>query len=259
MGATSGASILTAPHLLTSSSVWYVSSTIGVDAGGTRGKDSVRPLATTAQAMTNSATGDWIVYLPNHAETFTAVVSVTGARIFASAGTGSARARISRGTNVALFTFAADGCQLNNIYFPQSLAAAATTRVNLGSSDSVINNCYFECGANDTGAAMDFNSGTNIRIVDTTFISTATLLTAQPSLAIQNSGANSNVVMDRVTFDGGTVGWSNQSAFSLSNVITRLSATDIDLLRDSDMTLTGATTGFIQIRNKSGSSRIVWP
>lgn len=260
LGLSSGSALLTAGHMLTSTNVWYVHSGTGSDAAGPRGKDQVRPLATTAQAMTNSSAGDWIVYLSGHTETITSSVAIGGARVFASAGIGNDRARITRGANIVLFGVSAAGVWFDNIYFPQSTVAAASTRINMGAQGK-ISGCYFECGANDTGAAVDIGGSVGVQIVgDTYFVSTGTALTAQPSIAVQNSiNTATDLTMDKVVFNGGSVGWSNQFAFQGTQNIARIAATNIDLLNDSDMTITSGSSGFIQVRNKSGSSRIVWP
>jgi hypothetical protein len=61
-----------------------------------------------------------------------------------------------------------------------------------------------------------------------------------------------------VQFDGGTTGWGISNAILGVAAVTRLRALNIDLLNGSDVDLVTATTGFIAVRYKSGSSRVTW-
>jgi hypothetical protein len=65
--------------------------------------------------------------------------------------------------------------------------------------------------------------------------------------------------METVVFDGGTTGWSNQAAFNVTGTMVGLRATNIDLLNDSDMLMTTGSSGYVSIRNYSGSARVTWP
>lgn len=260
VGGSTGADLATVSPLLTSGDIWYVSSAIGVDAASPRGKERIRPLATLAQAHTNAAAGDIIVCLSGHSETLTAAQTFSKAGIILlGEGTGSSRPKFTRNGNVVLFDVTAAGVILWNIYFVASASASANSRVRLAGAADYIYNCYFESGANDTGPATETVTGaSDINIVDTTYISTATLLTAQPESAIKVTNALSTLELDNVTIDGGSTGWSNPYAFNGAAAITRIWAQNIDLLHDSDVTLATGTTGHWNTRNTSGSARVVW-
>lgn len=241
---------------------WYVSSTNGSDAASPRGRDRTRPLATIAQAYTNATNGDWIVMLANHNENIGAALTCTKHAItFVGEGQGSSRPRLTRTANVALFNFTtATLNRFENIYFPQSTVAAATNRIVFNNAGHQIADCYFESGANDTGSVVQFTTGVDhVTIEDTYFVSTATSVSAQPGYAIDVVNAPNALRMNRVTFDGGTTGWSQQAAFLVTGSISNLRATNIDLLNDSDMLLTTGSSGYIAVRNTTGSARITWP
>jgi hypothetical protein len=261
-GGSVGSTHATLSRLMSTGTAWYVHSGTGVDAVSPRGKDRTRPLATTAQAYSNATNGDFIVYLSGHVENLSAILICNKHRItFFSEGQGSSRARLGRTANMVSFTVTTGlANRWENIYFPASAVAAASARFNIPSAGHVISNCYFESGANDTGPVVRLDTGGDyVSIEDTTFISTATLVTAQPSHAVEIANNPTDLRMETVVFDGGTTGWSNQAAFNVTGTMVGLRATNIDLLNDSDMLMTTGSSGYVSIRNYSGSARVTWP
>lgn len=264
IGGTTGGYLTTLLPLRSSVDVWYVHSGTGSDAASPRGKQRNYPLATLAQALTNATTDDIIVCLSGHTETLTASqvfgVAEPGITVIGE-GLGASRPKFTRNFNGVMFDIQADDIVLENLYFPASgtASAASRTRTN-GVNRTIIENCYFECGSNDTGAAYDIVSGSgSITIRNTTFISTAAAPASAPALGITAPAGLGLLTMYRVTFDGGSSGWSNPYAFSsTTTAITRLRATEIDLLNDSDMLIHSGSTGYITIRNKSGSAKVDW-
>lgn len=261
IGGTSGSELATAGSFIASGQVWYVHSTTGADAVSPRGLDRARPLATLAQAYTNASAGDTICFLSGHAETLTAqqVLGKSDLKLI-SEGTGSNRARFTRNANMVMFDLIDfGGVVLSNLYFPESTTTSASSRVRSAVGAVQIRDCYFECGAKDTGAAFETVSGAaTLRVINTSFVSTATSLSAQPHSAIKVTNALTDLDLEAVVFSGGTVGWSNQFAFNGAAAISRLRGWSVDLLLDSDLTLATSTTGFLIVRNKSGSARVVW-
>lgn len=258
-GGSTGDSLATASQLDLSGHIWYVHSVTGSDAASPRGRERVRPLATLAQAYTNAAAGDIIDLLSGHTETLTAsqTLAKAGLRIV-SEGTGSSRARFTCNGAVVMFDITAAGTLLGNLYFVQSATAPTPARVQVAAAGCNVRGCYFECGANDTVEAMRLASGADhFGLRDTTFISTATSVTAQPESAIAVTAAISDLTLDNVVLDGGTTGWSNPFTFDGQAAITRLAATNLDLLRDSDMTVATGSVYTVGIRNRSGSARVV--
>lgn len=261
IGGSTGSELATAAPLYASGDVWYVLSTSGSDAASPRGKERERPLATLAQAHTNAAAGDTIVLLSGHSETLTAAQTFNKAGLnVVGEGSGSTRPRFTRNGNVVMFDVTAAGVTFENIYFVASASASALSRLRTAAVTTVIKNCYFECGASDTGPATEYITGAGqATISDTFYVSTATVVTAQPDSAIKVTNAVTDIVLNDVTIDGDDFGWSNPFAFNGAAAITRLRANNINLLNNSDMTLaTGTVTSYITVNNSSGSARIVW-
>lgn len=258
MGAASGGSLVVAKNLNTTGDVWYVDFTNGVDAVSPAGLSRYNPLKTVAQAITNAADENDIVFLPNHAETLTAVQNVAKKIRFHSEGTGAARARFTRNAAAAiLFNVTGARCEFRDLYFVQSAQANAAARVTIGAGSALFKNCYFECGASDTGPAVDLiTAADRTRFEGNTFISVST--TTRPSMALRLSNAMTDIRLDGDVFDGGTVGWSNQYALdATAAIITDIRAEALSLLRDSDIGLINGSSGFFQIGVASGSSRVV--
>lgn len=260
VGGTTGADLATAAPLYASGTVWYVSSVSGTDAASPAGQDRVKPLATLAQAHTSASAGDVIVLLSGHTETLTAAQTFSKAGILLlGEGSGSSRPRFTRNGDVNMFDVTAAGVAIWNVFFVASTTASTKSRLRTAAVATLARDCYFECGANDTGPAFETVTGASqIRVRDTTYVSTATSVTAQPHSAIKVTNALTDLDLDGVVLSGGTVGWSNQYAFNGAAAITRLWAIDLDLLADSDVTLATGTSGYIAVRYKTGSARVVW-
>lgn len=262
IGGSSGSSLATGVRLEASGSVWYVHSGTGSDAGTPRGKERIRPLATLAQAYTNASAGDIICFLAGHTETITSAQTLNKEGLtLIGEGTGSNRPKFTRdvAANGRLFNITAINTVLDNLYFPQSTTASTGGRINFGAVGCQMLNCQVDCGANDTGAALELNSS-DARIYNTSFTSTATLLTAQPESAINVALPIANLELDTVVFDGGTTGWSNPYAMypTAGGALTRFRAYAVDMLNDSDVEIHSSSTGYFNVRNRSGSARVVW-
>lgn len=258
IGGTAGATLATISPLYASGTVWYVHSASGTDAVSPRGKDRSRPLATLAQAITNASAGDIIVCLSGHSQTLTAIqtISLAGLTILGE-GSGSNRPTFTRNANDELFDITGAGVWLDNLYFPASSTSTALGKVRTAAAGTQVTNCLFEAGANDTGPQLETVTGASaVRVYSTTFTSTST--TSAPLSGIQVTNALSDMTLDTVVFDGGTVGWSDYAAIQGLGAITRLRAVNIDLLNDSDISLATGSTGYIHTRNKSGSARVIW-
>lgn len=258
-GEPAGDTLLQAKPILTSGDVWYVLSTTGVDAAAPAGKQRLKPLATLAQALTNSADGDDIVFLAGHAQTLTVVTTIAKRVRLIGGGTGASRPRFTRNAAAAkLFDITVSRVQLRNLYFVQDTQADSVALVTVGGTECRIKDCYLEGGAFNTGPLIDIvTGGDRCRLDGTTLISVATLVTAQPSMAIRVANAVTDLVTDGLIIDGGTVGWSNQFAMdATAAVTTNLFMENTSLLRDSDIGLNASTTGLVHIGTSSGSVRV---
>lgn len=262
-GGVVGAELATLAPLYTSGNIWYVHHT-GSDAASPRGKERIRPLATIEQAFTNSATYDTVVCLEGHQQSVSAVITTMkqGQRLIGE-GSGASRPRFTRAVNDELFDFAARGIYLDNLYFAAGTVASALPKVKLTQSVGTtwVNNCYFECGGNDTGTGLSVNLSAGTRITNCNFVSSSTSTSSQPgSGLVLTGGTAQDVVLDNVVFDGGASGWSNPYAMDFSAGAAELYATNIDLLNDSDVFLATGTTGHFHVRNTTPgrSARVVW-
>ena len=254
-GGTLGAEMATRSPILATGACWYVSSS-GSDAYA--GTDRTKPFATLATAYTAASAGDTIILLAGHTQTITVAVTLakTGLRIRGE-GSGTNRPTLSCGAAIAMLDITAAGVWIENIYFPAS-SAAPTARIRTAAAASRIRNCYLECGASDTAASIKLVTGAGTcRIEDTTLVSVATDVTAQPAIGIEIANAASDVDLKSVVFDGGTTGWSD-FALKGTAAITRLYGVDVSFLNDSDYSFATGTSGELHISNRSGGSRGVW-
>jgi len=232
---------------------WYIHRSGSDVAPGT---DRIRPLATTAQAVINAAAGDTLIFLEGHSETLAVAQTLAKALYLVSEGSGSTRAAFTANGAVAMFDVTSAGVWFENLYFPQS-SVAPTARIRVGAAECAVLSCDFDCGALDTGAALKLVTGWGTtRVEGCTFLSTATAVTAQPLAGIEVANAGNGLWMVNDTFDGGTVGWSDY-AFKMTAAVTRLHATDLSLLRGSDVFWATGSSGRIYVKDKSGTARLV--
>ncbi len=241
--------------------VWYVHSGTGVDSASPRGLEAKAPLATLGQAITNAANDDMIVLLSGHSQTVSSGITVNKKLTIVGEGTsgGKPAATLRRSADVALLTITALYVSLRNIYFPTDTVACSTNiRVDAQIEDTVIEGCYFEIDGNSTGFAWALVLGHHAHVKDCTFVSSATSGASRPVQALLNLGKD-GVVMDGVTLDGGTYGWATY-AVTFSGQTEMFRITGLRLLRGSDFDVSGATpnTGFIQIVEATGGSRVEW-
>lgn len=164
------------------------------------------PVATLAQAITNSAANGVIIIGEGSSELLGSSQSIganTGLAIF-GCGTGSSRPRYTCTGTVEMLNLAASGAWLEGIYFPAS-TAAATSRVTIGADGITVKDCYFECGASDTNRALRVRGIS--RIEGCSFVVTA----SRPAIGVEVDAATSDVTLVDCVFDGGSYGWSDYS------------------------------------------------
>lgn len=265
IGGLLGDSLDTCRPLQTTGNVWYVSSQIGVNAASPRGQDRARPLATVAQAQTNATDDDIICCLSGHAETFVAVLSITKRLVIVGEGVSSGVPLVSFTNNSGggvLFNLTATNVELRNLYFPPSLQPdGAAPKVFVGGASARIRGCYFGQGATDASAGVVVDAN-GCRIENTTFISIATLLTAQPGLALKVlAGASvTDLAVENCVVSGGAVGFSNYAAIDLSSAtsVARANFDNLNLLLGADLEMGTGTTGRVNIQLATGGSRVHW-
>src|SRR3990167_2596096 len=250
-GGTTGDTWATCEPLYMSGAIWYVHSSTGTDAAAPAGKNREKPLATLAQAVTNAADNDVIVFLSGHAETLTSAQTISEKLTLAGEGSSSGVPTVvfTGGANAALFTISGTNVELRNIKIAASTVANSTSRATVTGVGFVMDGCYVECGANDTAAAFTLGSGADQALLrNTTFISTATLTSAQPESALKSSAAIADLTLEGVTFSAGTVGFSNYFAWdSWAAAVTRVKALDLSLLLGADVKLHASSTGRVNV------------
>lgn len=260
LGGTTGDELCSFPNLRTSGDVWYVQNTTGTDGASPAGKERIKPLKTLAQAHTNAAAGDTICFLSGHAETLTAsqTFNKAGLKVVSEGASSATMARFTCNGAVVMFDVTAAGVWFGNLYFVASSTAPSPARVRIASAATLIRGCYFECGTSDTVPALQYATGAGTALIrSTSFVSTAATVTSQPHSAINVNAAMSDLTLDSVTIDGGLSGWSQPFGINVAAAVTRLTATNLDLYGDSDVTVATGSVYTFHIRNKSGSARLV--
>lgn len=266
VGGSVGDSLDTCKPLQTSGNVWYVSSLTGTDAAAPAGQNREKPLATIAQAVTNAADDDIIVFLQGHTQTLVATQTIAKRLTLIGEGTTAGKPGVSFIMNAAatlMFAISGVGAELRNIYFPPNAQANTQARVSVASTDVVIKGCYFECGATDAIALLLGAGCDRLRIDNTTFISVATSTAAQPLAAIVATPAIAvtGLTMNNVVVSAGTAGFSNYSAISLANAnsYAQVKIEGLNLLLGADVDFGAAkVTGRCNVQLATGGSRVNW-
>lgn len=245
----SGPEIAEATNDYLSGSVQWLDTVNGNNANA--GTNIELPVATLAQAVTNSAANGLIVIKSGSYESLSGAqtLSLAGLTIV-GLGTGSTRPRYTANGAIAMFNITAAGVRIFNIYFPAS-TSAPTSRISTGAAETEINGCYFECGASDTGAAtIVAASANNARIINCSYVTTA----SRPAIGLSVTGAVTDLYVKDATFDGGSYGWTDY-AFKVSAAATRMFVDGVTLRNNSDLgvTVTATTYKLFGIDNDAGS------
>lgn len=203
-------------------SVWYSGAIQWVDTidgdNANAGNKPELPVADLATAVTNSAANGMIIIGEGSSELLSSAqtINVAGLSIF-GCGTGSSRPRYTCTGAVSMWDITAAGVWVEGFYFPAS-TAAATNRVGFTAANGTVRDCYFECGANDTNRALRIHTGANSCYVKgCSFVVTA----SRPAVGLEVSAAVTDTIVDGLTFDGGSFGFSDY-AFKVSAAATRV-------------------------------------
>lgn len=262
-GDTLGNQLVTCRPLYMSGSIYYVNSNGGVDAAGQAGRNREKPLATLAQALTNSADNDIIELMSGHTETSPGPWTVAKKVVIVGGGSAGGKPTVKlngsgAGTGVRI-NCTVDNVEIRNIWFPAATGGLATSiGIVFNGLLSRVKDCYFELGASDSSGVRYASAANTGRITNTTFISVATLVAQQPTDAVEFLGNVSDLELDGVVFNAGTVGFSTPQAFnSAGNQLLRLKAENISLLNGADWTSAIAgTTGWLNPQLSTGGSRV---
>lgn len=263
IGESTGDTLATAEPLITSGNIWFVLSTTGVNDVSPRGLSRTEPLATLAQAITNSSNGDIIVLLDGHTETIaTGGITISKNLVILGSGSSGGLPTVKLtpfGEDAVMFTISGAAVQLRNIWIEERTVDSTTnsTIVVTGANFQMIG-CYCQSGQYDY-ASLELASGADrARIVNTTFISTATSLTAQPNYGMIVSAAISDLDLDGVVLSNGTSGFSSAYALSVGAAITRLRAQSLSLLLSANATIHASSIGHVNVQTSTGNGHVVW-
>lgn len=198
------------------------------------------PVATLAQAVTNSSANGIIVIGAGSSESLSGSQSLALANLsIFGCGTGSSRPRYTCTGAVDMFAVSGAGTWIEGIYFPAS-TAAATDRIGLAAANCTVKDCYFECGASDTNRALRVHTGANsTRVEGCSFVTTA----QRPAIGLEISAAVTDAVVVNCTFDGGSYGWSDY-ALKVSAAATRLRIFSPTFTNRADLGVTVTATSY---------------
>jgi hypothetical protein len=245
-----------------SGKVWYVcnaSGANGADAASPAGQQRVRPLLTTAQAITNASAGDTIQYLAGHDETTAVTIAASKAGLhFISEGTTATRAILRTASAVPIMTISAAGVWTENISFVITHASANCILTSGAISGVQHIDCSFSAAVASPALVSWASAVTGGRFSGCTWTSAATSTANAPAVGLLIGAVCVDTEMDTCTFSGGAsetsyFGWTNY-ALRATSALTRFTAIDTDLLLDSDMQLATGSIYKIHVRNASGSS-----
>lgn len=245
-----------------SGNVWYVNSNGGVAGPPTNGLDREKPLLSLSNAIANAFDNDIIVFLPGHTETLTVAQTISKKLTLVGEGVTDGKPSVSFFSNSAsesLFNITGNAVQLCNLYFPENKTTGtfAQKRIVATGADLLMRGCYTECGAKDVGTALMLD-GLRPRIENSTFISTAVAMNAQPQLAIGATANLSGLTMVDVVVSSGKFGFSSAAVSLNAASSLTLKVEGLSLLLGADMTLPAAATGYVNVQLATGGSRVQW-
>ena len=260
-GASTGDSLVLRKPLHMSGAIWYVGSS-GTDAAAPAGKNRDKPLASLAQAITNAADDDIIVLLDGYTETLTSAQAISERLTIIGEGSSSGQPTVKLTLNASsgnMLTISGAAVELRNIWIEENSQANSDPRIAVSGAGFRMRGCYVECGATDTGPAVQLASGADdARIETTTFISTATAAGSQPESAVTVAAAIARLTLESLTLDDGTYGFSNYFAFDGgAAAVTALKAENV-ILKGGDVQLNASTVGFFNPQTTTGGARVEW-
>lgn len=254
--------------------VFYVDSVNGSDSN--TGVDRRSPVATLSKAITDGVSGDLIICLAGHTETFSSQLVINkGVNIIGEGSAGGVPTVTFNSSLVAtdMFSVTNDNTSFHNIKFPVPTVSTTGYKVNVenGVDNVTFDGCYFELNDFDTVGAMRVISHTvssgSLTLNNTTFISTSTTVTGatRPGIPIffSSTGGTASAYpelnMDGLILDGGLGGFQGGIGVESSeeNIpISSIRGTNISMLNGADFSLNGSSSGYIVNVTATGGSVI---
>ena len=263
LGQSLGDTHVTAEPFYSVETVWYVNSATGVDAADPNGRSPAKPFATLGYAVTSSGSQDTIVLMDGHAETIAAAITPNSGQIIVGGGSSGGLPTAKLTLNAAasgMFTVSGARVQLRNIWFNANAQANTTPMITVTGASFLLKDCYFQMAQYDDNVAVKLTTGAAYpRIEGTTFVSTATALTAQPYTPVLIDAVLAGITLSGVTFDGGTTGFSTGYAMLVSAGVTGMRIEDLTLANGSDIYISsGSATVTVSGITSDDSAAIRW-
>lgn len=265
VGGSAGSVLSTATPIYLNSgattNVWFVDDS-GADAVSPAGLNRADPLATFAQAHTNAASGDFVVFLNGHVETVTSAVAWSKDLTLIGEGSISGVPTVTFKNDSAaasMWNITATNAEMFNLKFAAQVQACSAVKVDFnGGTTAVMDGCYFEASGNDDAACLDLDCS-YVDLRDTTFISTGISASAQPAAALTATGTLSLLKMSGLVLSNGAYGYATTFAADLTGgTITRLTSVSQSLLLGASIKVLEATPGYIHPPTVTGGGRIDW-
>ena len=252
--------------------VFYVDSVTGDN--GNSGVDRRLPYATLAFALSSGGSGDLIICLSGHTETYSSqLVISSGVSIIGEGSAGGVPTVSFNSSMVAtdMFSLTADNTSFHNILFPVPTVSTTGYKVEIANDvvNTVFEGCYFELNDLDTIGGIEVLSHTNVvgslTLNNTTFISTSTTTTGttRPGIPVffSSTGGSAtaypSLVMDGLILDGGISGFRTGAAMDSqedSIPVNNIRGTNISMLNGADFNLSSSSTGYIVNVTATGGS-----
>jgi hypothetical protein len=231
---------------------WYVHFATGVDAVSPAGRDKQTPLKTLRQAVTNATGKDVIVLLDGHEEVIAGFLDVSKEGLVIvgcgqTAGVPNVKLTNDSSTD-EMIVVGGPNCQIRNVRILPNLQLNTRPRIIVGQFGFIMDGCYVECGVNDAGPALEFDSGASYSTVsNTTFISVATSLATRPKSGLVMSPVSlSGLRLSGAEFSDGLFGFTDGYALNLSaGTMTSLRGDSVSLLLGASAKLGPAASGYI--------------
>lgn len=278
LGGTGAALALASPLYLLGTTVIYLDSVSGVDDGYPAGASRSRPVATLAQAVSNSEAGGIIVLLSTHDESIISTVtqSKAGLTIIGegvdSNGIPSASLRFTDAVTSRGLYVTADETMFQNIRFKAPAAGLTKPELEIAGKNCIVDSCYFELDENTQTSKITLvpASCPNLRFKSCTFVSTeaTTTIAAAPreTMKVNAVAGDMTLYLDDCVFDGGLTGFKDSdnnpygTDFTASTGTVRIQALGLSLLRGAYFVANdeGLAWGYINVATSTGGARVIF-
>jgi len=223
-----------------------------VDSGSATGSDAVgygdnpdRPFATIDYAIgqCTANNGDRIIVMAGHAETLTVAITcdVAGVSIIGLA-VGTNRPQLTINANIDGITVTAANVRISGLYFNEG-SAAHTASINVAAANCIIEDCHFDCGANDLESITVTADGDDLLVRNCSCKVTAN----GPDAWIEVEGTSFGLRVEDCYLDGGsaTNAW-DSGALNSGQAHTVCRIKNVTTTYGPGIIFSGAATGVIE-------------